>query len=202
MSQKKSPPQEIDEILSTFKDDNPLTRIKNSYWYGLFYSKDDIPDLLHVLKNETNPKKREWAVIKLGRIRDSSIIPDIVDVINNDQSIILRRWCVWALGFIGSTESLPILCSLLKNEKDKWMRVIGVWAIGEIATKDSELDCLINALLHDSERLVRWEALNSLAEKAKKSPKVLNAIKKAQESDTDSQIREIAFSTLKAVKSL
>lgn len=124
-------------------------------------SKDIIPVLMNLIKNESDQAVRRKAVWALGGVKrdKDSVIPHLVDLLEDADPDIAKQ-AISALVSIGP-ESIPMLVGRIK-ESGKKHKERAVWALGLFGTKrKGVIDGLCSAL-QDKQTEVREEAARTL----------------------------------------
>ncbi len=162
-------PRALPFLLPLLSEPCPVERMSAVYALGRNPSSKAVNILLSLLKNDSNAYVRKAAAWSLGNYSNAPVMKPLVEALETDVAAV-RLWAASSLSEVGSSsfesaeEATKILLLSLQIDDEPVVRSNCIWSLGRlyeklsVSTKDSLVGQLIEALLHDGEHSVRYEA--------------------------------------------
>jgi HEAT repeat protein len=146
--------------------------------------------LIRVMRSDNDWQVREMAAWSLSEYHGDAVSNALADGLR-DKNAKVRAISAWGLGNIGSKKDVGDLEGALSDSDDQ-VREMAIWAIGQTNLKSAP-PLIVNALTDNSQR-VRVVAAWALGEIA--DPSTANAVIKAFQTETSSQVRQAEIRAL------
>jgi HEAT repeat protein len=152
-------------VVSLLHDQYPDVRAAAAVALGRLEARDNIDELLRVLKDDSSPEVRRVAAWALGQLEARPAVGGLTAAMRSDRSAEVREMAAWALGEMNARDAIDGLTGALKNDESSDVRETAAWALGEMnARGTAAADALADALAHDDESQVRATAAWALGQ--------------------------------------
>jgi beta-lactamase regulating signal transducer with metallopeptidase domain len=171
---------------------DPDAHVRRTAAWGLsdLRTLDGRDALIRVMRSDSDWQVREMAAWALSEYQGVAVSTALADGLR-DKSAKVRAISAWGLGNIGSKKDVGELEGALSDSDDD-VREMAIWAIGQTSIKSAP-PLIVNALTDNSQR-VRVVAAWALGEIA--DPSTANAVVKAFQTETSSQVRQAEIRAL------
>jgi beta-lactamase regulating signal transducer with metallopeptidase domain len=171
---------------------DPDAHVRRTAAWGLsdLRTLDGRDALIRVMRSDNDWQVREMAAWALSEYQGDVVSSALADGLR-DKNAKVRAISAWGLGNIGSKKDVGELEGVLSDSDDD-VREMAIWAIGQTSIKSAP-PLVVNALTDNSERvrvLAAW-ALGEIAD-----PSTANAVVKAFQTETSSQVRQAEIRAL------
>jgi len=150
-------------VATLLRDQYPDVRAASVVALGRMEARDNVDELLRVLRDDSSPEVRRVAAWSLGQLESRAAIGGLTAALRSDRSSDVREMCAWALGQMHTREAVEGLTSALRGDDSPEVRETAAWALGEMNVRGSA-DVLADVLAHDRESEVRATAAWALGQ--------------------------------------
>ena len=180
----------IDTIANDASPDVRAAAIKTDFFSN---SRKFAESLIAALKDDSNPKVRSCAAIRLGRhfnFRQENVEIALIDALKNDVDIGVRGDVATALSYHGSNSSINALIDAASND----VALVRCEALASLAKRPNDFEIasvLANAVVNDEDVNVRRCAISGLSYSAflSQGSVAKNAVIHALTKDNDASVR-------------